>query len=131
MDSLERLNFTLKTSAYLLDSAAGQIRDAALSPTKEHIHKIGEALVAIYEIQQAIYKIKPELEPKYDEPSQEVSEANQRLGNALISAYELADNGKLDVAINYLSEFENREVSDYHRELASIERERLNKNYAT
>jgi hypothetical protein len=115
----------------LLDSAAGQIRDAALSPTKEHIHKIGEALVAIFEIQQAIYKIKPELEPKYDEPPQEVTEANQRLGNALISAYDLADNGKLDEAINYLSEFEKREVSDYHRELASIERERLNKNYAT
>jgi hypothetical protein len=131
MDSLKRLNFTLKTSAYLLDSAAGQIRDAALSPTKEHIYKIGEALVSIYEIQQAIYKIKPELEPKYDEPSQEVSEANQRLGNALISAYELADNGKLDQAITLLSKFENSEVSDYHRELASFERERLNKNYAT
>ena len=131
MNSLERLSFTLKTSAYLLDSAAGQIRDAALSPTKEHIHKIGEALVAIFEIQQAIYKIKPELEPKYDEPSQEVSEANQRLGNALIKAYELADNGKLNEAINYLSDFENKEICQYHRELASIERERLNKNYAT
>ena len=128
MDSLERLNFTLKTSAYLLDSAAVQIRDTALSPTKEHIYKIGESLVAIYEIQQAIYKIKPELAPKYDEPSQETSAANQRLGHTLIWAYDLADNGKLDEAITLLTKFESTETSNYHRELATIERERLNKN---
>ncbi len=90
MDSLERLNFTLKTSAYFPNSAAVQIRDIALSPTKEHIHKIGETLVAIYEIQQAIYQIKPDLAPQYDEPSQETSEANQRPSHTLISAYDLA-----------------------------------------
>ena len=56
MDSLDRLNRTLVAACILLDNAAGQIRDAALSPTKQHLHSIGEALASIFEIQHAIYK---------------------------------------------------------------------------
>ena len=56
MDSLDRLNRNLVAACILLDNAAGQIRDAALSPTKQHLHSIGEALASIFEIQHAIYK---------------------------------------------------------------------------
>lgn len=129
MDSLERLNRTLVAAGILLDSAAGQIRDAALSPTKQHIHSIGEALASIFEIQHAIYKLKPELEPKYEEPPPEVSAANRRLGEALIAAYDLADIGKVQEALALLSHFATNDPSEYHRGLAAIEAERLGENY--
>lgn len=129
MDSLERLNRTLVAAGILLDNAAGQIRDAALSPTKQHIHSIGEALASIFEIQHAIYKLKPELEPKYEEPTPEVSAANRRLGETLIAAYDLADIGKVQEALALLNHFATNEPSEYHRDLAAIEVERLGKNY--
>lgn len=80
MDQLSALHKTLNVAASFLDRAAGQIRDAALPPTKEHIHSVGKALVKIYDIQHAIYKLRPELEPKYEEPSQEVQQATVALG---------------------------------------------------
>jgi hypothetical protein len=129
MDPIDRLHRTLFAASILLDSAAGQIRDAALSPTKQHIHSIGEALVAIYEIKSEIYKLKPDLEPKYDEPSDEIKASNRRLGEALISAYDLADNGQLQEGIALLKSYASSEPSEYHQELASIEIERLSDNY--
>jgi len=122
MDSLERLNRTLVAAGILLDSAAGQIRDAALSPTNQHIHSVGEALAAIFEIQHAVYKLRPELEPKYEEPSEEMSAANWRLGETLIAAYDLADGGKVKDALALLRQFATSDPSEFHRELAAIGR---------
>ena len=131
MDSLAKLNQTLNVAASILDSAAGQIRDAALSPTKMHIHSIGEALVALYEIQNAIYKLRPELETKYEERPQEEQDANRRLGETLIAAYDLADDGRLSEATNLLSEFAANDPSEFYRRLATIELERLAGNYGS
>ena len=130
MDALTKLNETLRVAASLLDSAAGQIRDAALSPTKEHIGSIGQALGHIFDIQNAIYKRRPELEPKYEEEPEEVRAANRRLGEALIVAYDLADAGKVQQAAEYLKAYAEVEPSELHRELAESERVRLAKNYA-
>lgn len=129
MGTLVKLNETLRVAASLLDSAAGQIRDAALSPTKEHIGSIGQALGHIFDIQNAIYKRRPELEPKYEEEPAEVREANRRLGEALIAAYELADAGKMQEAMEYLNAFAEAEPSELHRKLAESERVRLARNY--
>lgn len=129
MDSLERLHRTLVAAGILLDSAAGNIRGAGLSPTNQHIHSVGEALAAIFEIQHAIYKLRPELEPKYEEPSEEISEANRRLGETLIAAYDLADGGKLQEALALLKYFAKNDPSEFHRELAAMETERLEGNY--
>lgn len=129
LDQLAALHQTLNVAASLLDRAAGQIRDAALSPTKEHIYSVGEALVNIYDIQHAIYKLRPELEPKYEEPSHEVQDANRRLGETLIAAYDLADSGRLPEAIGLLSAFAADDPSEYHRGLAAVELERLSRNY--
>ena len=129
MVRLPQLNQTLNVAASLLDEAAGQIRDAALSPTKEHIHRIGEALVSIYEIQSAIYKLRPELEPKYDEPPPAQQKANRRLGETLIAAYDLADKGQLQEAISLLSAFAANDPSEFHCGLAAIEAERLSRSY--
>jgi len=129
MDSLTRLNQTLKVVGLLLDRAAGQIRDASLSPTKTHIHSIGEALCNIFEIQRAIFQLRPELEPKYEAASEEQQLANRRLGETLITAYDLADQERLSEAIKLLSDFSVNEPSEHHRGLAAIELERLSKNY--
>ena len=129
MDPLSHLNQTLKVAASLLDSAASQIRDAALSPTKTHIHSIGEALSGIFEIQHAIYKLRPEFEPKYEETPQEVQDANRRLGEAMIAAYDLADSGNMPGAMALLSDFAANDTSAFHRECAANEVVRLSRNY--
>jgi hypothetical protein len=129
MDALAKLHRTLMVAGSLLDNAAGQIRDAALSPTKTHIHSIGEALGSIFEIQHAIYKLRPDLEPKYEEPSQEEQQANRRLGETLIAAYDLADCNRLPEAIALLSAFATNDPSEFHRGLAAVELERLSANY--
>lgn len=129
MDALAKLHRTLMVAGSLLDNAAGQIRDAALSPTKTHIHSIGEALGNIYDIQHAIYKLRPDLEPEYEEPSQEEQQANRRLGETLIAAYDLADCDRLPEAIALLSAFATNDPSAIHRGLAAIEIERLSANY--
>lgn len=104
----------------LLDSAAGQIRDANLLPVKSNIHKIGEALASVFEIQSSIYKQAPELElePKYEEPPEDVRLANRRLGEAMLAADGLADEGKLDEARRYLVTFATSEPSQHHGSLA-------------
>jgi hypothetical protein len=131
VDALLKLHQTLKVAGSLLDNAAGQIRDAALSPTKDHIHSIGKCLSEIYDIQRAIYKLKPELEEKYEEPPPEVQEENRRLGETLISAYALADLGQVPEAIALLTDFSNTEPSEFHRGLATNEIERLAGNYGS
>ena len=89
----------------LLDSAAGRIRDAHLHPVKENIRSIAEALAAVFEIKTAIYKHAPELqlEPKYEEPPEEIRLANRRLGEAMLAADDLADQGKLAEAREFLT----------------------------
>jgi hypothetical protein len=131
MDALIKLHQQLRAAASLLDGAAAQIRDVPLSPTKQHIRSIGEALVSIYEIQSAVYKLRPELEIKYEEPLQEEAEANQRLGETLIEAYDLADNSRLSEAVELLTNFVASEPSEYHRELAKAEIERVKKSHDT
>ena len=129
MDRLTQLNATLRAAASLLDNAAGQIRDAALSPTKEHIGSIGHALAHVFDIQNAIYKLRPELAPKYKEEPEEQRAANRRLGEALIAAYDLADAGNVQQAVAYLQAFVASEPSAFHRELAVREQVRLANNY--
>jgi hypothetical protein len=104
----------------LLDSAAGQIRDAKFLPVKSNIHKVGEALASVFEIQSSIYKQAPELqlEPKYEEPPDEVRLANRRLGEAMLVADALADEGKLEEARGHLATFATNEPSEHHANLA-------------
>ena len=125
MDALEKLHQTLNVAASLLDSAATQIRDVPLTPAKTHIHTIGETLSNIFDIQRAVYRERPDLEPKYDEPPEEVRAANRRLGETLIAAHDLADNGHIPEALALLSAFESSDPSAHHRVLAAAQRERL------
>src|SRR5687768_9561207 len=131
MDKLATLHEQLRIAAGLLDGAATLIRDAPLQPARDHIHRIGEALAAIAEIRLAIGEVRPDLEPPYEPPSEEVSAANRRLGPILLRAYDLAQSSKLTDAIAVLEEYVKNEPSEYHRDIASGEIARLRHGYAT
>jgi len=125
MDPLVRLDRTLHLARDVLDEAASQVRDADLSPTRTHIESIGRALARIFEIQRAIYQVRPDLEKRDAEPPAEVRDGNRRLGEALIEAYELADNGNVSGAIRRLEAFADNEPSEFHKALAEGARARL------
>lgn len=104
----------------LLDSAAGQVRDAKLFPVKSNTQKIGEALASVFEIQRSICKQAPELqlEAKYEQPPEKVTLANRRLGEAMLAADALADEGRLEEARGHLATFATNEPSEHHANLA-------------
>jgi hypothetical protein len=62
--TLARINRKLAEAAELLNSAAGDLRDAGLKP-RENIRKIGSALVNVYEVQLEIYVREPSLAPAF------------------------------------------------------------------
>ena len=129
MDKFVELHSRLRLVCGLLDGAASMIRDLPLKPTNEHIQGIGSALASVFEIQQAIYKLRPELEVPYEEPPPEVSAANRRLGEALICAYELADMHRVGEAVSYLEEYVRTETAAFHQELAQREIARMKSSY--
>jgi len=65
MGSLEDLDSTLRMATRLLDAAAAQVRDLPLSPVRDHVRLIGEAMAKIFEIQDTIYQLHPEFRPAY------------------------------------------------------------------
>ncbi len=62
--SLEYLDARLRRSVKLLDSCTSLIRDLELNP-KRNIRRIAEAMVEVFEIQNEIYKLRPDLMPDY------------------------------------------------------------------
>lgn len=65
MASLESINEKLQVAAERLDQAANEIAALPLQPTKEHIIRVGEALARIFQIQHEIFRLRPDLQPKY------------------------------------------------------------------
>jgi len=63
--SYESLDKLLTAAASQLNDAAGLIRDLDLAPDS-NIKKVGESLVNIFEIQQEIYAVRPDLCRKRD-----------------------------------------------------------------
>lgn len=63
--TLEQLDNELKQASKILDNCAYLIRNIPLEPTSTNIKNIGYALSYIFDIQNEIYKLKPELTPQY------------------------------------------------------------------
>ncbi|SRR5712691_8180570 len=61
---LDIIDRTLKRAVGILHDAAVEIRDAKFDP-QGNIRHIGEALVSIFAIQDEIYRMRPDLLPKY------------------------------------------------------------------
>lgn len=118
MPSLESLDNLLTQAAKLLDVAAAEIRDVPLEPKKENIRRIAAALTEIFEVQQRIYALNPEFQPRFlSEPSKN-PEANRALGLAILEAYRLNDEGQPDAGVAVLESYQAGEDSAYHREVA-------------
>jgi hypothetical protein len=125
MPSLDSLNGLLTQAAALLDVAAEEIRDVPLEPTTENIRRIATVLTEIFEMQQRIYDLRPDLKPPFlNEPSMH-PESNRALGRALVEAYRLDDEGQADAAVAVLESYQAAESSTHHREIAQSTIERL------
>ena len=125
MASPESIHHLLTVAARLLDSAASEIRDAKLEPVRENISQIGYALAVIFEIEQKIYVLRPDLKPAYlSEPSPH-SESNKLLTRFMAEAIEQEDAGEIALAIEKYREYLVLEESPHHREIAEGEIRRL------
>jgi TolA-binding protein len=117
MPTLDSINSLLGEAAEKLDQAAREVRDAPLEPTKEHIHRIGEALANIFHVQHQIYESRPDLKPPHLDQELKEPEANRALGEAMVKADALVDSGKVTEAIQVMESF----ISAYpNSELCSI-----------
>lgn len=121
MTSLDNLHGTLQTLSSLLDQAAGQIRDRSQRPSPAQIELVSQLLVAICGIQTAIYKenLDPTAMPD------DTSIAIRRLGDLLILAENLVAGGHSKESMTVLDEFIAHETSDFHREIAMVQKRKL------
>lgn len=117
MPTLDSINDLLSEAAKKLDQAAREIRDAPLEPAKDHIHRIGEALANVFDIQHQIYEVRPDLKPQHLNQELKEPEANRALGEAMVKADALVNAGKTMQAVKVLENF----ISSYpNSELRSI-----------
>ncbi|MDB5807087.1 MAG: hypothetical protein JWN73_4409 [Betaproteobacteria bacterium] len=122
---LDALLLKLDLAARLLDEAAGEVRDAKLAPVSTHIERLGTALVQVFEIQQAIHALRPDLKPAYlSEPSPN-PEANKQLMGFMVDASELEREGDTAGAIEKYRDFLGLDSTPHHRAIAEHEIARL------
>ena len=127
MPRIEQLHERLLAAASLLDAAAGEVRDIKLEPASANVRHIGNALAEIYEILRSIYAVRPDLTPAELEVPRDESGANKRLTVALGEAYGLVGDNRLAEAVALLNRFCDGEASEFHREIAKHELQRLEK----
>jgi len=121
----ESINRLLTTTAKLLDSAAAEIRDARLEPVSDNIHRIGRALVEVYEIQQAIYSVQPALTPSFLNEQSNDAESNRLLTEYFARGIEREHSGDITGAIAEFEHYLTLESSVHHRAIAIGQIERL------
>ncbi len=63
-ESLQELDSLLSSAATQLDQGASLIKESGLNAS-ENIYRIGEALTKVYEIQNQIYELRPDLKPRF------------------------------------------------------------------
>jgi len=122
LDSIHQL---LTVAGQLLDLAAREIRDAKLEPTSGNIENVGRALSEIFEIEDRIYAVRPDLAPAYLSEPRSNSDANQLLTQIMFHASEFERAGDFDGAIAEFEKFLIPESSPLHREIAESEIARL------
>jgi hypothetical protein len=119
LDSIWRL---LEEAAARLNEAALQVRDLPLEPKREHMHRIGQALSEIHEIQYHVFALQPDLTPQIFRGPFEHPEG--ALNVALAHAGVAEENGNIDVAIALLRWVVPR-ISDEYAQSAKAEIARL------
>jgi hypothetical protein len=92
--SIETINELLDKAGNTLDHAAQHMVLSELQPSGEYIYRVGEALAKIFEIQRAIYAIRPELTPSFlREPSSLPAGESRRFGDVFLASLELENKG--------------------------------------
>lgn len=130
MADLKSLNESLSAAARILDSAATEIRDIPLNPTKENISTIGKALSLIFDVQQQIYLIDPKLEPEYlKRPSPYPAELNRRFGEIVIKDADLCDLKRYQEAISLYEDFINENPPEFFIKMAKTRIAKIKKHY--
>jgi predicted Zn-dependent protease len=122
---LDDLYNQLRVAAALLDSAAAQIRDIPLAPTKENIRYMGDGMASIFEVLRVIHAVRADLTPAWLQESSEEWSANKRLTQAYGEAIRLTDLGQVQEAVALLTTYVASEPSDVHRKIAQHEIARL------
>ena len=127
MATLDDLAARLEIAGHLLNEASEASRDLPLEPVNTHIRAIGEAMASIFDVQRAVFALRPELEPAFLKEPSLFPEANRRLTVALGEAYRLVDDGKSAEAVAFLESFAATESSEVHKRIAMVEAERIAK----
>ena len=123
MASARSINAILKEAAELLDRVAGEIRDAPLAPTSKNMGHVGQALSQIFEIQQQIYALHPELAPDFmNQPSED---ATRHYEVTLERVKQFEGFGELETAAAFLRRFVTLEPGSPQRALAEREIARI------
>ena len=125
MASTETIDALLSAAAALLDRAAGEIRDAGLSPVDGNVIRVGRALAEVFEIQAAIYTMRPDLAPPELSQASPHADANRRLSRVMCEAFDLEQAGSRDRAISTYRDYLALEESLHHLDIARGEIKRL------
>jgi hypothetical protein len=125
MATPESIHRLLSVAAALLNEAAAEIRDARLAPANENIERIGSALTDIFDIQQQVYRVRPDLMPESIARPTGQASANRLLTEYLYKAIELERAGNTHGAIATFEEFLALESSADHRDIAIGEINRI------
>jgi hypothetical protein len=104
MSKLTELENLLSECAKKLDGVTSLIKESELD-SGENIKRIGAALTYIYEIQHAIYEIKPELKPDSIKVESPHPLHNKLLTTAMSNAASLCDVQQFEEAIIVMKEF--------------------------
>jgi hypothetical protein len=129
--SIEQVEAELRLAAQILDRCAGMIRDVPIEPRGEHIKRIGTALANVFDIQHAIYGLRPDLMPASlkETPARPADDAE--LSVAYLAAKKAEDDGNVSSAIRAFEDFLLVDRYALHRRIAEAEIERLKSKKTT
>lgn len=123
-DDIEKANLYLTKAAIYLDAAAGCVRETQLEPVRDNIRKIAHALAYIFDLQDAVYKMSPELRPEWlDSDAESVSPGD--IDQVLLNADALADEGELHPAIALIEKRLLQGIPESQKQLLLSEIKRL------
>jgi hypothetical protein len=131
VDKLRSIDLSLAAVCGILDEVAGEIRDAKLNPTDEHLRRIGRAMAEIFEVQRAIYVERPELEPEWHREPPQGGPDNRALTIAMVESIECEKRKDYAGAIALFEDFLKSAASQLHIDIAKNELARLRRMLET
>jgi hypothetical protein len=121
MVTLDTLTDRLSLACRLLDQAARDVRELEATFPGNHIRPLAEAMAKVFEVQRAIFTLRPDLEPAFLTEKSSDPEADRRLTETLGKTYALLDEARYAEALDLLRTFAGAEGSAFHRRIAEAE----------